>query len=124
MTRYMWTVLLTLVAVNPAWAQPQSQPLQPPMSPYPIQPVQPLGSVDQRQYRGGSLNVRLDPVRVVPPLNINTSLQERFSEIPEIGEDAAESIVRNRPYHSVDELDRRRIIPHMMYLRLVGSLVY
>ena len=64
------------------------------------------------------------PVKPVPTnVNVNTATAAELDALPGIGKSRAASIIKNRPYKSVDEVDTKKAIPHAVFEKIKGSLV-
>ena len=64
------------------------------------------------------------PVKPVPTnVNVNTATAAELDALPGIGKARAASIIKNRPYKSVDEVDTKKAIPHAVFEKIKASLV-
>lgn len=64
------------------------------------------------------------PVKPVPTnVNVNTATAAELDALPGIGKARAASIIKNRPYKSVDEVSTKKAIPHAVFEKIKASLV-
>ena len=57
------------------------------------------------------------------PIDINTATKTELQTIPGIGDVYAGKIIAGRPYHSKDELTRKKILPAGVYAKTKDRLV-
>jgi DNA uptake protein ComE-like DNA-binding protein len=63
------------------------------------------------------------PVKpVAGPVNVNTATPAELDALPGIGKARTASIIKNRPYKSVDEVDTKKAIPHAVFEKIKAQL--
>ncbi len=56
--------------------------------------------------------------KVGAPININTATQAQLDTIPQIGDKRAASIIKNRPYRTLDELVSKKALPDGVFQKI------
>jgi DNA uptake protein ComE-like DNA-binding protein len=49
------------------------------------------------------------------PIDINSASEKELDSLPGVGKSRADAIIRNRPYHSKNDLVTRHIVPESVY---------
>ena len=57
------------------------------------------------------------------PIDINTASKADLQGIPGIGDVYAAKIIANRPYHSKDELTRKKVLPAGIYAKVKDRII-
>ncbi|HEY0777925.1 MAG TPA: helix-hairpin-helix domain-containing protein [Gemmatirosa sp.] len=57
------------------------------------------------------------------PIDINTASKADLQSIPGIGDVYAAKIIAARPYHSKDELTRKKVLPAGVYAKVKDRLI-
>lgn len=63
------------------------------------------------------------PASRAEPVDINTATKTELQAIPGIGEAYSTKIIAGRPYHSKDELTRKKILPGSVYAKVKDRLI-
>lgn len=63
------------------------------------------------------------PAAKAEPIDINTATSADLKTIPGIGDAYATKIINGRPYHSKDELARKKILPAGVYTKVKDRIV-
>ncbi len=63
------------------------------------------------------------PASRAEPVDINTATKTELQAIPGIGEAYSTKIINGRPYHSKDELTRKKILPAGVYAKVKDHLI-
>lgn len=60
--------------------------------------------------------------KVMAPVNVNTATAAELDALPGIGKARTASIIKNRPYKSVEEVDTKKAVPHAVFLKIQSML--
>lgn len=60
--------------------------------------------------------------KVVAPVNVNTGTAAELDALPGIGKARTASIIKHRPYKSVEEVDTKKAVPHAVFLKIQSML--
>ena len=60
--------------------------------------------------------------RAGAPVNINTATEAQLDSIPQIGEKRAQSIIKNRPYRTLDDLVTKKALPEGVFLKIKSHI--
>ena len=58
------------------------------------------------------------PAKLTAPVNVNTATEAQLDTIPQIGSKRAASIIKNRPYRSLDELVSKKALPDGIFQKI------
>ncbi len=119
---------VSLAAAGTSAAAQTATPAAPaaPAAPHPTTAVQP--AVKPTPAATAKAVTSAKPTTAAPavkaePVDINTATSADLKAIPGIGDAYAAKIIANRPYHSKDELTRKKVLPAGVYAKVKDHVI-